>query len=305
MRASATFAARSTCRGGAQLQTDDHAALDALFPSANRLEAWVQTLEQHWGYALAAIALTAGFTWWCVVFGLPLAATAVARVVPASVEATLGEQTLAALDKSLCAPTALAADRTEAVRKVFSTVTAGLDDGHTYRLELRACAQIGPNAFAMPGGAIVVTDDLVKLAQNDQEIAAVIAHETGHVRYRHGLRMALQGAGAAALIAALAGDAVTMTKLAVLLPTVLLQSGYSREFETEADTYAFQRMKAIGLSPQFFADMMLLMEKQRGRPAGTAGDGKAGAPSGASHTLDYLSTHPATAERIQRARDYR
>jgi Zn-dependent protease with chaperone function len=47
------------------------------------------------------------------------------------------------------------------------------------------------------------------------------------------------------------------------------------------------------------------MEKQRDRPAGTTGDGKAGAPSDASRTLDYLSTHPATAERIQRARDYR
>jgi Zn-dependent protease with chaperone function len=291
--------------GGAQLRTDDHAALATLFPRANRVEAWVQTLEQRWGYALAAIAVIAGFSAWCFVYGLPLAAKVAAGFVPIAIEAKLGEHTLAALDNSLCAPTALAAGRTQALRKSFSTLTAGLDDGYAYRLEFRTCTGIGPNAFALPGGTIVVIDDLVKLAENDQQIAAVLAHEIGHVRRRHGLRMALQGAGVAALIAALAGDAVTITKLAVMLPTVLLQSGYSRDFETEADTYAFQRMQAVGLSPQYFADIMQLMEKQRDRRAGTTDKKKAGTPPDATRTLDYLSTHPATAERIQRAREYR
>ena len=283
--------------GGAQLQTDDHAALQALFPRANRLEAWVQTLERRWEYALAAIVVTAGFTWWFVVYGLPLAATAVAGAIPVGIETKLGEQTLAALDNSLCAPTALAAGRTQELQKSFGALTARLDDGRAYQMEIRACERVGPNAFALPGGTIVVTDDLVRLAQNDSQIAAVLAHEIGHVRHRHGLRMALQGAGVAALIAALAGDAVTITKLAVALPAALLQSGYSRDFETAADTYAFERMKAVGLSPKFFADIMLLLEKQRGRGAGAPDADKVDKP----HTLDYLSTHPATAERIARA----
>lgn len=291
--------------GGAQLKTDDHGALAALFPRANRFEAWVQMLERQWGYALAAVVLTAVFTWWCVVYGLPLAATAIAHTVPRGIEAKLGEQTLATIDKSLCDPTRLAAERIEAVRKRFDTLTAGLNDGFAYRLEFRSCKQIGPNAFALPGGAILVVDDLVKLAQNDQQIAAVLAHEIGHVHNQHGLRMALQGAGVAALIAALAGDAVTMTKVAVALPTMLLQSGYSRAFETEADTYAFQRMKAVGLSPEYFADIMVLLEKHREHAAGTKEQGKDATSAGAPGTLDYLSTHPATAERIQRARDYR
>ena len=146
-------------------------------------------------------------------------------------------------------------------------------------------------------------DDLVKLAQNDQQITSVLAHEIGHVRFRHGLRLALQGAGVAALVAALAGDAVTMTKLAVALPTLLLQNGYSREFETEADTYAFMRMKAIGLAPAHFADMMELLEKRR--DAGKGKQDKDATPVETAGSQDYLSTHPASAERIQRARDYR
>lgn len=290
---------------GAQLQTDDHAALDALFPHANRMEAWVQALERQWGYALAAIAVTAVFAWWCVVFGLPLAATAIANRLPAGAEAALGEHALGTIDKSLCAPTTLPAARITAVKKQFNALIAGLDDAQAYRLEFRSCKGIGPNAFALPGGVILVIDDLVKLAQNDQQIAAVLAHEIGHLRNHHGMRMALQSAGAAALIAALAGDAVTMTKLAVALPTLLLQSGYSRAFETEADTFAFERLKAVGLSPALFADIMELMEKHRATLDGKAAGAKGDPPSDTPHALDYLSTHPATAERIQRARNYR
>ncbi len=287
--------------GGAQLQTDDHAALAQLFPRANRLETWVQALERRWGYALGAIVVTAGFAWWCVTYGLPVTAKAVAGFVPADIEARLGEQTLYALDQSLCSPSALAADRKRAVQKSFSTLTAGLNDGYAYRLEFRACGRVGPNAFALPGGALVITDDLIKLAQNDRQIAAVLAHEIGHVRYRHGLRAALQGAGVAALIAALAGDAVGITHLAVMLPTVLLQTGYSRDFEYEADTYAFQRLKQTGSSPKYFAEIMTRLEEHRNKGGGLPGGGKRDKPAGGSGALDYLSTHPATAERIARA----
>ena len=283
---------------GAQLQTDDHAALAALFPRANRFEAWVQGLEHRWGYALAALAVTAGFTWWCVTYGLPLAARVVAGFVPVNIEAKLGEQTLNALDQSLCTPSALDAGRKQAVQKSFGALTAGLNGGYNYRLEFRACGRVGPNAFALPGGAIVITDALVELAQNDRQITAVLAHEVGHVRHRHGLRLALQGAGAAALIAALAGDAVSITNLAVILPTALLQSGYSRDLEYEADTYAFQRLQEVGLSPKHFAEIMTLLEEHRNKKRGPQSGDKAASSSGA---LDYLSTHPVTAERIERA----
>jgi len=59
---------------GAQLQTDDHRAVEALFPRRHALEGWVHRIERNWLYALAAIALTAAFSWWSVVDGLPLAA---------------------------------------------------------------------------------------------------------------------------------------------------------------------------------------------------------------------------------------
>jgi predicted Zn-dependent protease len=277
-----------TLPDGAQLQTQDHAAIEALFPRTHLLEAWVHGLERRWPEALAALVVIALFAWWTVVDGLPRAAKLAAEAVPQRIEAQLGEQTLATIDKSFCAPTKLEHPRQAALRQRFAALTAGLDDGYAYRFELRNC-RIGANAFALPGGAIVMTDQLVKLAKTDDQLSAVLAHEIGHVRGRHGLRLGLQAAGVAALTAVLFGDAVSITGLAVTLPTAILQNGYSRALETDADDYAFERLKAIGLSPNAFAEMMELFEGQKGRQS----EGQA---------MDYLSTHPATAERIARAR---
>jgi len=203
------------------------------------------------------------------------------------VEAKLGEQTLSFFEGNLCRPSALGAARQQALQRRFARLTAGLGDGVSYRLLPRACRGVGANAFALPGGTIVITDALVKLAQNDDQLSAVLAHEIGHVRHRHGLRMALQAAGLAALAAALFGDATSITSLATALPAALLQSGYSRDFETEADDYALQRLREIGLPPKAFAEIMLLLEKDHQKRSG--GESK-----------DYFSTHPATAKRIER-----
>ena len=273
--------------GGAQLQTLDHAAVEALFPRAHRFEGWVHGLERRWPHALAGVALLAAFSWWCVIDGLPQAAKLAAGFVPQNIEAQLGEQTLTAIDGALCRSSKLDPARRQALQQRFAALTAGLGDRYAYRLELRSC-RIGANAFALPGGAIVMTDELVKLSQNDDQISAVLAHEIGHVRHRHGLRMGLQATGLAALTAALFGDAVSITGLAVMLPTAILQNGYSRDFETEADDYAFQRMKEVGLSPKAFAEMMALFESEHAKKR--SGD-----------AMDYFSTHPATAKRIERA----
>jgi predicted Zn-dependent protease len=281
--------------GGAQLQIDDQAALETLFPRANLLQTWVHGLERRWPYALAALVVVVGLTVWCFKYGLPLAAEFAARFVSPELEARLGGQALSSLDATLCAPTRVDAQRQQTLQAAFSVLTAGLDDGYRYRLELRACDKMGPNAVALPGGTIVLTDALVSLAQNDAQVSAVLAHEIGHVRHHHGLRQLLQAAGAAALISTLAGDAVSITSLAVTLPTVLLQAGYSRQFEDEADSYAFQRLKEIGLSPRDFAEILTRLEEYRGEKIGS------GKSAGSEHPLDYLSTHPATAQRIQRA----
>ena len=281
--------------GGAQLQTDDQSAVEALFSRTNRLERWVHGLEGRWLLALAALIVVVGISAWCVEYGLPLVAELTARFVSPEAEGKLGQQTLFSIDATLCRGTRLDAERQRSLQAAFGVLTAGLNDGYRYRLELRSCDKMGPNALALPGGAVVLTDELVMLAQNDAQVSAVLAHEIGHVRYRHGLRQLLQAVGLAALTSTLAGDAVSITSLAVTLPTVLVQSGYSRQFEDEADSYAFKRLKEIGFSPRDFAEILARLEEYRRAKTGGAEAGVGG------HNIDYLSTHPATAQRIERA----
>jgi len=132
------------------------------------------------------------------------------------------------------------------------------------------------------------------LAQNDDELSSVLAHEVGHVLHRHSMRQALQAAGVAALVTALAGDAVSITGLAAAIPTVLLETGYSRRFEEEADDFALQRMKEVGISPRHFAEMMKRLEEHEQRSQGVKAQGE-------TSLADYLSTHPVTRQRIERA----
>ena len=273
---------------GAQLQTDDDAAVEALFPRAHAFEGWVHRLERRLPHALVAVVLVALFAWWSVVDGLPRAAKLAAGFVPQAAEAELGEETLKFFEEKVCRTSALGAARQNKLQLRFARLTAGLDDGYPYRLLPRECRGIGPNAFALPGGTIVITDALVRLAKNNDQITAVLAHEIGHVRNRHSVRMALEAAGLAVLAAALFGDATSITGLATTLPVALLQRGYSRDLEAEADDYAFLRLREIGVPRKAFADIMVLLEKNReGRRAG--------------ETKGWLSTHPATAKRIERA----
>jgi Zn-dependent protease with chaperone function len=140
---------------------------------------------------------------WVVFAGLPLAAEKAAARVPDNVSQFLGEQALGTFDKGFCRPSALPEDEQERIRNgTLRRVTSGLPDWGRYGLEFRDCRGVGANAFALPDATIVVTDRMVRLAQSDEELAAVLAHEVGHVQARHGLRMLLQAAGLAALLAA-------------------------------------------------------------------------------------------------------
>src|SRR5262249_35098920 len=120
-----------------------------------------------------------------------------------------------------------------------------------YELQFRDAPALGPNALALPSGTILVTDQLVKLAQRDEELMAVFAHEITHVEQRHAVRAALQDSGVGFLVGMLLGDVSSAATLGVSLPAVLAQAGYSRDFEREADrgAVAICRQQGWGTAP--------------------------------------------------------
>lgn len=139
------------------------------------------------------------------------------------------------------------------------------------------------NAFALPGGHIYLMNGLIQKARGPDEVAGVLGHEMGHVRYRHGLQSAIESGGLGFLLGTVFGDFAGGT--AVLIASrALLQNAFSRDAEREADVFG--------------VDLML---KAGGDPAGLAGF--FGAIEGASGALTWLATHPASAERVQAIRD--
>jgi predicted Zn-dependent protease len=277
--------------GGELIETDDGPAVEALWPTRSGIARIAFMLESRWWAALASLFLTAVVVWTTVAYLLPLAANPVSRLISPKFERLIGESTLATLDRFAFKPSLL----TEAAQKEFTNnfkrFVHGDPDTQDIRLEFRKAR--AANAFALPGGIIVVTDEMVATASGDYEFFAVVAHEIGHIHGRHAMRMVLQDSGLAVLMTAIAGDAVGTTILAAALPSVLLRSRYSRQFETEADDYAFAMLKRHGVSPRIFADMLRRLQNDK------LDEQRSGS------ILEYLSSHPATEERIRRAEEQR
>ena len=255
---------------------------------ARLLDRWERSIT----LALLALLLTGGVVAGFIRYGVPAISRHVAHAVTPAVEEQLGRESLALFDRAYLKPSTLPQVRQRELAAMMARMQKTFADGRTYRLEFRASQAIGANAFALPGGMIVITDAMVALAKNDDELAAVLAHEAGHVRKRHALRHLLQSTGSGLVIAAVTGDITSITSLAAALPATLINAGYSREFEDEADDAAVDYLRRAGLSPRLYADILGRLEAEH--------DKKSGGKEHSEIPLDLFATHPETAARIKR-----
>ena len=277
---------------GSQCETGDNDGVDRMFAaresrSARLLHRW----ESGLGYALAAAVITVAAAWAAVVWGIPALAKQVAFSLPPATETLLGRDVLTALDRFVFTPSRLPPERQDALRKLYAGMAAGIEGAGGYRLEIRRGGRVGANALALPAGVIVVTDELVELSKDDRELEAVLAHEIGHLRQRHILRHVLQDSATALLIAVTLGDLTSLTSLAAAAPTLLLQAKFSRDFEREADDFALAYLAQRAIPLEMFAAILQRMDDKR--PGGKKVDKDAS---------DFLSSHPATRERVERAK---
>lgn len=246
-------------------------------------ESWVVRMQR--AYAIVAVAVLAlvALVVWGYVNGVPVAAGWIADALPASVERRLGDNVLEMLDRHRLSPSKLPQRDRERIAARFREAAALAAPGVDVRLEFRA----GPvNAFALPGGTIVLFDGLVELAGSDERVLGVLGHELGHVVGRHSTRQLLQAFGVGAIAGLLWGD---FSSIAANLPLVLGVMAYGREFEEQADRYALEFMRKNGLPARPLWEMFIrLQERDRGR----RGD-----------IPEFLATHPGTASRIDRLRE--
>ena len=313
-------------RGGGSVQARDAGAWDAWARDGGLKESAVVRAQQSWRGVIVAMLVLAlagavGYRW-----GVPWLARSALAVLPLSADRAIGEAALRSFDGTLLQPSQVPAERQQQIRAAFAAALAHADPataGTAHELRFHtspklgsgpnARSRLGPNAFALPGGTIVVTDEMLQLLQGrDDVLIGVLGHELGHVRRRHGMRLLVQAAliGSAASIAL--GD---FSSVLAAAPALLGQSAYSRDFEREADDDAIALLRADGRSPALMAELFERLAAQRPGAAAKKGEPGGGvdknAPGGgvdknAPAAFDLgiaLASHPADAERIQRFRD--
>lgn len=278
-------ARRVTFPDGAYLEFDDSRQLNGLLLSTGHRDNWVARLAQSWRGALGAgaaaiLVVALGYR-----FGLPVLASAVAHALPEKIERSIGSQTLDMLDARLLKPSRLPAARQSSIRERFAYLRPPRADAPEHQVLFRS-SRLGPNAFALPSGQIIMTDEMVTLlGEDDDAIMGVLAHELGHLHERHGMRQIIQTTLVGATVSVLTGD---VSLIVTSLSTAALAMRYSREAELEADDYAVAMLRhnQIGI-----ASLARGFEKMAPPDKDDAGD-----------SLPYLSSHPPTEERIRRIR---
>ncbi len=216
-------------------------------------------------------------------FGWPPLADRIALAMPVSWEAPIGATLVEAMrgsDARCVAPEGMAALR----RLTDRLAEAG---GLTEPTTLHVIDNGQVNAFATPGGHLVILRGLIASAQSADEVAGVIAHELGHVRHRHGMRSAVRAMGAGLLVSVLIGGSDLGT-----IGVTLLALSYSRAFEAEADETAAGILARTGIGTEGLAAFFTRMARMEG-------EGGPVAERGVS-IWTYLRSHPHSDERAAR-----
>jgi predicted Zn-dependent protease len=187
------------------------------------------------------------------VFAVPQIAAQVAPLVPQSLERRLGAAVEAQVRSMLDANEAGEAfecghkDVERAGVAALAKMVHQLEEAAALPQPLHVIPvhRSEANAFALPGGNIYLLEGLIAKARSPDELAAVLAHEIGHVAHRDGTRSVLQAAGLSVLFGMLLGDFVGGGAVVLAAKTVL-QSSYSREVEGAADRYGVELMNRAG-----------------------------------------------------------
>lgn len=163
-----------------------------------------------------------------------------------------------------------------------------------WQLYVYAAPLIGPNAFALPGGNMVITDELLELLKDEPDaVIGVLAHELGHVQHQHGLKMVVKTGLTSMMAGIVLGDVGLFLST---VPAVLMSQAYSRDAERQADQFAAQFLHRNGIHPRVMA---VFFERLASYPSNKSGaQPGAGADPAPDVVSIGLASHPANQERI-------
>ena len=235
----------------------------------------ISIMEGSLRWVAISVVVACSFVFVSLKFGMPMMAHYVAQKLPEDTLMEIGnhaEEQVMKMTQSSTLP--------EARQNEIVALYQKLGGNPQAKIIVRGGGAIGANALAIPNNTIIITDELIKLSDDDNEILAVLAHEQGHLVHRHSLEQAISNLGVGVLIVVITGDT---SNLLLALPTLLAHTHYSQKAELEADKFAIDELKRLGISPKYLASFFEKMQKLDGNQ---------------SH-WSLLSTHPDTTKRIE------
>lgn len=268
-----------------------HPRLHLQTGAAKRLRRW------SWAWLVAGVALLVALPVFLVLH-IDWLSAPLARQVPAAWEQKMGETAIA---QYRFTHQFLAQEQTDALLNPLVQPLLGALAGSRHQYHFEIVNESSSNAFALPGGFVVIHSGLILNAENAEELLGVLAHEITHAEQQHGVRNLIAGSGVYLIVSAMFGDVHgLLATLANTAPLLLTQS-YSRDFEREADTQGFRLLQSAHIDPRglasFFEHLITEEKKQLAKIENEK------ARDAIQEGVKFLSTHPATDERVRYLRN--
>ncbi len=247
-----------------------------------QLEHMAQSHRRHlrshhfmvYGLLAAVVALPFAGYW-----ALRGAAVGAVSALPVSVDEAIGRTTVSSMD--LGGPIVDDPVINDAIGTMVNKLAAA--EPSEFKFNVRVVRAPTVNAFALPGGEIVVYMGLIESADTPDQVAGVVAHEMAHVTERHGLTRMANSIGVVAAVSLLLGDIGGLIGTAGQVLTLATINDYGQDQETEADALGTRRLYEANVSPMALAEFFQkLLDKQGDIP----------------DALSWLGSHPQHQERI-------
>ena len=225
-------------------------------------------------------------------YTIPLLAEPIAQRIPLETEQQIGDDMAASLLERWPQCEQGAGDEGwAALQQLTDLLTEGtlIQD----RVNVSLVDSAIENAFALPGGYVMVTGPLIASMEGPEELAAVLAHEFGHVEHRHSMVALTRYMGTSFLVQLITGGGGGSSQWILIAGSELANISYSREFEREADQYAIDRLLETGIGTQGMVNFFERLAEQEAEDGG-----------GFRPLQTFVRTHPFSDDRAQHAETF-
>lgn len=249
----------------------------------------VSRLERSPKAVVASIVAVPLALYFIFAIAVPGLAVIFAPFVPDAVVDISSKHTLQTMEATLLNPSEVDQEKTQSLQTAWRELLDSMPLEHeSYTILFRNSKAMGPNAFALPNGTIVFTDQLLELVDYDEDIlTAIFMHEIGHVEQHHSVRLISQVIVSSIAINYFIGDVGAFFDIFASTGNTIATNQFTQKLEWEADNFALENLEKIGKDPVDFARGMQKFSELREHNAG--------------ELEQLLSSHPLTDDRIHNA----